>query len=282
MAVVRRVGIMFSGGTDSAYAVLSQLPKYDEVHLVSFIRTGLRKIDNPDGMVRRFRDTFPGKLITYEQYDCEAIYTALTPHEEKRQAQERVLNGGIEPLWEHPHGVGGTREQYDADKVTLFMANECLQCKIAMHIAALKWCREHDIDQLCDGGNIEQLDDASQLEDVKKIAQALFARNGVNYYSPVLHVSEDERCRALFEAGITEHRTHKKLEKNHKIPSNQIQCTVPASVLWTMCVFPWLVYDAQSCSEYVDMCCNYYGHEMEKWLEAVALDAWQLPKLREI
>ncbi|MDY6843722.1 MAG: hypothetical protein SVW57_06485 [Thermodesulfobacteriota bacterium] len=267
----KKVVVMFSGGTDSTYAALQQIPNYDEIHLVTFIRHGIKKLENPDIIVERLRKKFPDKEIIYRQINNEDIYRKVTPHAEKWEAHQLILNQEIGPLWEDPHGKRLGRQKYDSDKITLFMTNECLQCKIAMHIAAIRYCKENDISNLCDGGNPEQLDDGSQLEDVKSIAQAIFARFGINYFSPVFHVSAEERGKALFEAGITDHLDHKRLEKAHQIPSTQIQCTVPSSVLWTICIFPWLVYDGQSCNEYIDMCCNYYQYEMENGLETMNL-----------
>jgi len=267
----KKVAVMFSGGTDSTYAAWSQIPHYDEIHLVSFIRMGLRKLQNPEGIIERLRKVSLYKEIIYDQISNEDIYQKMTPHAEKWEAHQLVLSQEIEPLWENPHGRRLGREKYDADKITLFMANECLQCKVAMHLAAIKYCKENNITHLCDGGNVEQLDDASQLEEIKDIAREIFARFGIHYFSPVLHVSVEERGKTLFEAGITDHLDHKQLEKAHQIPSTQIQCTVPSSVLWTICIFPWLVYDGQSCNEYIDMCCNYYRHEMERGLEIMNL-----------
>ena len=267
----KKVAVMFSGGTDSTYAAWSQMPHYDEIRLVTFIRHGLKKLQNPEGIIERLRKVFPGKEIIYDQVSNEDIYQKMTPHEEKWEAHQLVLRQEIGPLWEDSHGQHSGREAYDAKKVTLFMANECLQCKIAMHLAAIKYCKENNIAHLCDGGNVEQLDDGSQLEEVKAIAREIFGRFGIHYFSPVLHVSAEERGRTLFEAGITDHLDHKQLEKAHQIPSTQVQCTVPSSVLWTVCIFPWLVYDGQSCSEYVEMCCNYYRYEMERGLEIMDL-----------
>jgi hypothetical protein len=230
MSEKKRVAVMFSGGTDSTFAAVSEIPKYDEIQLIiqliTFIRDGLRKLENPDGIVERLCKAFPGKEILYKQISNEDIYQKLTPHKEKLEAHRLVLSQKIGPLWEDPHGKNLGREKYDSDKVTLFMTNECLQCKIAMHIAAIKYCKE----------------------------------------------PQEKRGDVLFKLGITDHINHKQLEKAHQIPSTQVQCTVPSSVLWTICIFPWLVYDGQSCNEYVDMCCNYYEHEMEKGLKAMNLE----------
>ncbi|MDO8786432.1 MAG: hypothetical protein Q7J12_09485 [Syntrophales bacterium] len=271
MSEKRKVAVMYSGGTDSTYAAWSQMSHYDEIRLVTFVRDGLRKLQNPDGIIARLRKAFPDKEIVYDQLSNEDIYQIMVPHEEKWETQQLVLSQKIGPLWEDSHGRRSGREAYDAQKITLFMANECLQCKIAMHLAAIKYCQENNITDLCDGGNIEQLDDGAQLEEVKAIAHEIFARFGINYFSPVLHVSAEERCRSLFEAGITDHLDHKQLEKTHQIPSPQIQCTVPSSVLWTVCIFPWLVYDGKSCNEYIEMCCDYYRHEMERGIEMMNL-----------
>ena len=272
MSEKKRVAVMFSGGTDSTFAAVSEIPKYDEIQLITFIRDGLRKLENPDGIVERLGKAFPGKEILYKQISNEDIYQKLAPHQEKSEAHQLILSQRIGPLWEDPHGKNLGREKYDSDKVTLFMTNECLQCKIAMHIAAIKYCKENNITELCDGGNVEQLDDGSQLEEVKAIAHNIFASFGINYFSPALHIPQEKRGSVLFKLGITDHINHKQLEKAHQIPSTQVQCTVPSSVLWTICTFPWLVYDGQSCNEYVDMCCNYYEYEMEKGLKAMNLE----------
>lgn len=267
-----KVAIMFSGGTDSTYAAWLQIPNYDQIHLVTFIRHGLRKPENPLEAVKRLRQAFPDKDIIYEQVDYEEIYQKVTPRDEKLEVQQEVLNQKISPLWENAHGRVDGRERHDLDKQRLFMANECLQCKIAMHIAAIKFCKEKNVSDICDGSNTEQLDDGSQIEYVKEIAQDIFGRYGINYFSPVFHVPAEERGRALYEAGVTDHVEHKRLEKTHQIPAWQIQCTVPSSVLWTVCIFPWLVYDGESCNDYIEMCCDYYKKEMENGLKIMDLE----------
>ena len=267
----KKLAVMFSGGTDSTYAAWSQIPHYDEIHLITFIRHGLKDLQNPEAVVERLRETFQNKEILFKQMSNEDIYQRVTPHDDKWETQQLVLAQKIGPLWEDQHGMRLGREKYDSDKMTLFMANECLQCKVAMHIAAIKYCKKNSITHLCDGGNTEQLDDGSQLEEVKVIAHEIFARFGINYFSPALHVPLEERCKAIFEAGITTHLDNKQLEKGYHIPSTQIRCTVPSSVLWTVCIFPWMVYDRQSCTEYIDMCCNFYEYAMERGLETVDL-----------
>lgn len=274
-----RIAVMFSGGTDSTYAAWSQIPIYDQIHLITFTRDGLRKPENIREGVARLRGAFPEKEITHKFADFEDIYQKVTPHKEKREAQQQVLSQKISPLWENAHGRQKGRERYDRDRRTLFMANECLQCKVAMHIAAIKFCKQENITEICDGSNTEQLDDGSQLEDVKAIAHDIFGKLGINYFSPVFQSTPEERCRNLFQAGITDYLDHKKLEKAHQIPSRQIQCTVPASVLWTVCIFPWLVYDGRSCNDYIEMCCRYYGQEMEKGLSILKLEDFQMLEL---
>ncbi|MDY6934460.1 MAG: hypothetical protein SVZ03_09595 [Spirochaetota bacterium] len=268
----KKLAVMFSGGTDSTYAAWTQIPKFDEIHLIIFVRHGLRNPDNPQVMVDRLRKAFPDKNIIFRNdLDFEDIYQKINPQSEKEEVHQLVLNQKINPLWEDPHGKRLGREVYDSNKIKLFMANECLQCKIAMHIAAIQYCIDNEITDICDGGNPEQLDDGSQQEDVKEVAREIFSRYGINYFSPVYNVTPEERCKALYEGGITDHKEHKKLEKNHQIPATQVQCTVPSSVLWTICIFPWLVYDGQSCNEYLDMCYNYYKHEMEEGLKTINL-----------
>lgn len=263
------VAIMFSGGTDSTYAAWSQIPLYDRIHLVTFVRRGFRKCENVEEGVQRLRRAFPDKEILHSLENFEEIYQMVAPHEEKIEVQEAVLRQEIGPLWEDPHGARSGRARYEENLLKLFMANECLQCKIAMELAAIKFCYKSGIRTICDGSNTEQLDDGSQLEDVKTMARDIFGECGIRYLSPAFNISATERSRALFDAGITDHPDHKRLEKTHQIPSRQIQCTVPSAVLWTSCIFPWLVYDGRSCEDYVVMCCNYFHVEMRKGLESI-------------
>ncbi len=265
----KKAGILFSGGIDSTYAAWTQIPLFEKIQLITFIKKGLKNPQNVQVGVDQLCKAFPGKEITHILIDFNDIYQRVTPNAEKWKIQKGVLEQELTPLWEDAHGKINGYESYAAKRNTFFFANECLQCKIAMHIAAIKYCRENNIRNLCDGSNAEQLDDGSQLEDVKKIAIEIFRGYGVNYYSPVFHVPGEERAKALLEKGIIDSLDHKILEKTHKIPSRQIQCTVPASVLWTICIFPWVVYDAKSCEDYVEMSCNYYKGAMEEGLKIV-------------
>jgi hypothetical protein len=274
----KRIAVMFSGGTDSTYAAWSQIPLYDQIHLITFIRVGLRKPENIREGVARLRAAFTAKEITHKFIDFEDVCQKATPHKEKWEAQQQVLSQKISPLWEDPHGMLFGRERYDSRRRTLFMANECLHCKVAMHLAAIRFCKQENITEICDGSNPEQLDDGSQLEDVKAIAHDIFGKLGINYLSPVFHSTPEQRCGALYQAGITDHPDHKKLEKTHQIPPRQIQCTVPGSVLWTVCIFPWLVYDGQSCNDYIKMCRGYYTEEMKRGLCMLNLEDFQMER----
>ncbi len=266
------IAVMYSGGTDSTYAAWSQMKQYKEIRLISFIRPGFYKLENPDPMVNRLKKAFPDNIIKYEKIDYSDIYDKITPHEKKMEVCQSVLTNKISPLWiDKAARFSDNREAYDIKKIDLFMTNECLQCKIGMHLAAIKYCRQNNITDLCDGGNSEQVDDGSQLEDVKELAVKIFKSAGINYFSPAFKITAADRCKALFDSGVIDNIDHKKLEKEHKIPSTQLQCTVPMSVLWTVCVFPWMVYDAHSLDEYVDMCYNYYQHEMQKWIQTLKL-----------
>ncbi|HBN26628.1 MAG TPA: hypothetical protein DD405_04065 [Desulfobacteraceae bacterium] len=271
MPAPKMLAVMFSGGTDSTYAALTQIPNYDRICLVTFMRAGFRKKENINAAADSLKKAFPNKDIFHQKVDFNDIYQKITPHQEKNKVQEAVLNQTIAPLWEDPHGSIIGLEQYNKNKHTLFLTNECLQCKIAMELAALRFCKGNHITDICDGSNTEQLDDGSQLEDVKIIARKIFRQFGINYFSPAFHISAKEHCKALFDAKITDHLQHKTLEKNHQIPSRQVQCTVPASVLWTICIFPWLVYDGQSCNDYIKMCCDYFSMQMKKGLEVMGL-----------
>lgn len=256
------VAVMFSGGTDSTFAAWTQVPLYDQIHLVTFYRHGLRKPQNTREAVARLKGAFPHKDIHHHQVDFEDIYQMIIPPKLKLEVQSAVLRQEIQPLWENSDNHGTGERDYAADVHRLFQANECLQCKTAMDLAAIKFCLDNGITSICDGSNTEQLDDGSQLEDVKQIAQQIFKQFGIHYFSPVFHIPPEKRGKALYEEGITDHMDHKRLEKTHQIPSRQIQCTVPASVLWTTCIFPWLVYDGDSCNEYIRMSCWYF----KKWM----------------
>ena len=265
------VAVMFSGGTDSTYAAWSQSPNYDRIHLVTFFRHGLRKSQNTKEAFDRLKGACPDKEIHHHEIDFEEIYQMITPKKEKLDAQLAVLNQEIDPLWDKSGHLKQGERDLAADLQRLFQANECLQCKIAMDLAAIKFCLDNGISSICDGSNTEQLDDGSQLEDVKQIARQIFKRFGINYFSPVFHVSVEERGKVLFDAGITDHLNHKHLEKNHQLPSRQIQCTVPASVLWTTCIFPWVGYDGDSCNAYIRMSCLYFEEKMETGLRLLGL-----------
>ena len=273
MPEAKQIAVMFSGGTDSTFAAMTQIQRYNRVHLVTFYRKGLMKPENAEEAVARLRTAFPDREIIHHQYDFEDIYQMITPHAEKAQVQQAVLKQEIAPLWKDPHGMKHGREKYKANMRRLFMANECLQCKIAMYIGAIRFCKENTIESLCDGSNTEQIDDGSQVEAVKTMAGFIFKYCGIDFTSPAFYVSAEDRCKALYEMNITDHLEHKKLEKTHQIPSRQIQCTVPASVLWTVCIFPWLVYDGPSCNDYVEMCCQYFSYAMSEGLLMIFNDA---------
>jgi len=265
------LAVLFSGGTDSTYAAWSQIPKYDKIHLVTFQRKGLLKPENTNIAVSRLKKAFPDKEILSHYVDYEKIYQKVIPNREKIEIQQDLLCRKIDPLWVNRHGQSHGQKKYDEDKEKLFLTNECLQCKVAMYLAAIKFCKENDIQNLCDGSNTEQLDDGSQLEDVKKNAQDFFKRCGIIFFSPAFYISAEERCKTLYQAKITDHPNHKSIEKAHKIPSRQIQCTDPSAVLWTTCVFPWIVYDGKSCNDYVEMSVNFFNATMEKGLKILDL-----------
>lgn len=73
MTQKEQLAVMFSGGTDSSYAVLSQIPFYRKIRLITFFRHGLRKQDNPSPMVKRLKQAFPKTGISWEQVNFESI-----------------------------------------------------------------------------------------------------------------------------------------------------------------------------------------------------------------
>ena len=260
---------MLSGGTDSTYAAIQALKLSKKITLVTFTRTGLRRKENVIEVSEKFIELFKDHDISHTFIDFQDIYQRMTPHEEKKFVQQNVLDQKIGPMWEDPFGLKEGPEAYYSKLRTMFMANECLQCKIAMHLSALEFCVKNGIDGICDGSNTEQLDDGSQLDDVKEINSNIFHRYGISFISPAYHVSREERNRTLYESGITEYKNYKELEKTHQISTRQIQCTVPSAVLWTTCIFPWMVYDGRSCEDYMEMCVRYFSYEMERGIKLI-------------
>lgn len=73
------VAVMYSGGTDSTYAALLQIPEFDHICLVTFIRRGLINSRKPFEHFERLKKAFPEKKIVYDQVGFEDIYQKVTP-----------------------------------------------------------------------------------------------------------------------------------------------------------------------------------------------------------
>ena len=92
------VAVMFSGGTDSTYAVLSQVPHFNNIRLITFTRKGLRKLENVFPGIKRLREAFPDTEIKVINSKNVTISLGLMVLEAARAARKGISEKEMDQL----------------------------------------------------------------------------------------------------------------------------------------------------------------------------------------
>ncbi len=87
---INKIAVMLSGGTDSTYAALNAARLSTKIYLITFTRKGLRRKDNVLEVSERLIAAFKDHDITHSFIDFENIYQLLTPHEAKKEIQQKA------------------------------------------------------------------------------------------------------------------------------------------------------------------------------------------------
>ena len=201
---MKKIAVLYSGGTDSTCAVTLLLKKFDKVHLLTYKRFGLFCINNIEANVKKLKDKFGLDKFVY-----------------------KVIN--VDKLFKH---VSYAKYYYNLKKHGFFLLSTCGLCKLAMHIRTLIYCLENSIEYVCDGANKNAKYFPAQMPEVINEIKNMYARYGIVYLTPVFDFDEPKGTNWVDKLGL-EKLQLKKIEKKGK---NSI--ITSGKILFKMNFFP--------------------------------------------
>ncbi|MFA5260514.1 MAG: hypothetical protein WC450_04735 [Candidatus Omnitrophota bacterium] len=149
--------VLFSGGTDSTLTAALMADRFQKVHLVTYTRYGFFSVGNTKLNARKLMDKYG-----------------------KDRYVHHIIN--IDALTEH---VFYERYWHNLSRYGFFVLSICGLCKLAMHMAAVVFCLEHKIANVCDGANQGMYLFPDQMSVILQEYKNMYARFQINYFNPV-------------------------------------------------------------------------------------------------
>lgn len=171
--------MMFSGGVDSTLAALRLLDEFDRVHLLTW-DTGHGTYFH--GWSRRsaarLSEAHPGRILHVID-SCAPFFDAFV----RGRLTRLVRTYRSRFVW-------------------------CLSCKLAMHAATVRYCRENGIEDAGDGAASDTPYYVEQMGVSLDWFRRFYADHGVRYHLPVRDLdSREEKLRLLDQANLPRGRT---------------------------------------------------------------------------
>lgn len=151
--------ILFSGGTDSTLTACLMAEEFRRVRLITYDRYGLFSVTNPEINVQKLKNKFGDDKFSHQIIKVDKL--------SKFVFYERYLRNLI--------------------KYRFFLLSNCGLCKLAMHIRTVIFCLDNKITNVCDGANQGMHLFPSQMIDVIKETEMMYANFGINYTNPVFN-----------------------------------------------------------------------------------------------
>lgn len=187
------ISILFSGGPDSSLAALKALERADTVHLLTFHHKKMGKIGKHRKVAKEMQQLYGEKRVIGYEDDIEPLFNKF------------FFTGMQKRLFRYR---------------TFYIPWICGACKLAMHIAAIRYNHAHQIKITYDGGNIESapyfLD---QMEPYINGIKDLYHSYGMQYECPVYNILDTDKETEKY--GLT---STKNTKKEHVIFSTQHSC----------------------------------------------------------
>lgn len=170
------VAVLFSGGVDSTTVAVLAAERFKRVHLLTFNTGFLYNVDLSRKHVVTLKELFGDDAIRHELIDIRRVWRA----------------------------VQRTNVTTDLRRYRSWFIL-CMGCKLTMHAATIRYCREHGIHHAYGGENVCQDQYPEQKQAILDELQHLYQDYSITYESPVYDytsMEEDTKLQALgFQLG---------------------------------------------------------------------------------
>ncbi len=152
-----QAAVLYSGGSDSTLAAALAMDEFDKLHLLTFSRFGIFNVERAQVNVRKLEARYGADRIEHHQIEIDRLFDKVS---------------------------------YDRYFATLrrhgfLVLSTCGLCKLAMHLRALLFCLDHEVDVIIDGANRAMDIYPAQMKRVIERMQSMYGRFGVDYRTPV-------------------------------------------------------------------------------------------------
>lgn len=169
-----KVAVLYSGGSDSTLVAARLTEKCEEIHLLSYIYSGVVNSERSTVNVARLRERFKSHKFVHHIINLDKFL------------QEMLYGNYLK----------------DLAKYRLFMLSYCPICAFIMHTRTLVYCLENEIYNVCDGANRQRgRSYPHQVQRVMAEYKKFYAEYGISYSSPIYDESPDTD-HILFEMGL--------------------------------------------------------------------------------
>ena len=152
-----QAAVLYSGGSDSTLAAAQALEEFDKLHLLTFSRFGIFNIERAQVNVRKLAARYGADRFEHHQIDIDRLF--------QRVSYDRYLS----TLRRHGFLVLST----------------CGLCKLAMHLRALLFCLDRDVNVIIDGANRAMDIYPAQMKRVIERMQGMYGHFDIDYRTPV-------------------------------------------------------------------------------------------------
>jgi 7-cyano-7-deazaguanine synthase in queuosine biosynthesis len=191
--MINGISILFSGGADSTLAALIALERAEHIHLLTFHQSTMGKIGKHRKVVREMRQIFGEDRI-------------------------RVHEENIDTLFKRFYTTGMTNRIFRYR--TFYIPWICGACKLAMHIAAIRYNHTHNLRITYDGANFQSAPYfVDQTVPYIEVIKRLYQSYNMEYDCPVMNVVSSDRETTKYGLSITANT-----KRQHVIYTTQHTC----------------------------------------------------------
>lgn len=171
---MKKLAVMFSGGTDSTAATSLLAPQFDDIHLLTFDHSGLKNVANSGRNIKKLNDCFGAVNFRHILIDIDDLFRAVV----------------YADYWKSLRAYG------------LFNLTSCGQCKLSMHLRTLIYCLDNGITTVADGANKNMSHFPAQMVGVIELLSKMYQRFGVTFIHPVFDTDHPDDLNWIHKLGF--------------------------------------------------------------------------------
>jgi len=185
---MKKVAIMYSGGTDSTAATALLAPEFDDIHLLTFDHSGLKNVTNSGRNIPTLKEHFGAEKFRHVIIDIDDLFRAVV----------------YADYWKSLHVYG------------LLNLTSCGQCKLSMHLRTLIYCLDNGIATVADGANKNMSHFPAQMIGVLELLRQMYQRFGITLVNPVFEMDQPEDLDWAHKLGLASLAGKTKDNKNRQ------------------------------------------------------------------